>query len=68
MCDPAVRFNDIAWAESEDYPRGVIAGALENGSIDLWDADKLFKGERCADIGPCASRLRAKCYIHTAIH
>lgn len=46
-------FNDIAWAESEDYPRGVIAGALENGSIDIWDADKLFSGARCVVIDLC---------------
>ncbi|BCR88248.1 putative protein transport protein (SEC31) [Aspergillus chevalieri] len=37
-------FNDIAWTESEDNSRGVIAGALENGSLDLWDADKLLSG------------------------
>nr|KMM70646.1 web1 protein [Coccidioides posadasii RMSCC 3488] len=37
-------FHDIAWAESEDHTRGVIAGALENGSLDLWDADKLLNG------------------------
>jgi len=24
--------------------RGIIAGALENGSLDLWDADKLLSG------------------------
>ncbi|QVM05678.1 protein transport protein S31 [Coccidioides posadasii str. Silveira] len=43
-------FHDIAWAESEDHTRGVIAGALENGSLDLWDADKLLNGARLADI------------------
>ncbi|RAK85881.1 WD40 repeat-like protein [Aspergillus costaricaensis CBS 115574] len=37
-------FNDLAWTESEDNSRGVIAGALENGSLDLWDADKLLNG------------------------
>ncbi|OGM41432.1 protein transport protein sec31 [Aspergillus bombycis] len=37
-------FNDIAWTPSEDNTRGVIAGALENGSLDLWDADKLING------------------------
>ncbi|KAL4893177.1 protein transport protein sec31 [Aspergillus ambiguus] len=37
-------FNDIAWTESDDNTRGVIAGALENGSLDLWDADKLLNG------------------------
>ncbi|KAL7624383.1 protein transport protein S31 [Parahypoxylon ruwenzoriense] len=40
------RFYDIAWGQpSEDYPQGIIAGALENGSLDLWDAEKLISGE-----------------------
>ncbi|KAI1655814.1 hypothetical protein F4813DRAFT_366443 [Daldinia decipiens] len=40
------RFYDIAWGQpSEDYPQGIIAGALENGSLDLWDAAKLIAGE-----------------------
>ena len=39
------RFNDIAWTEREaEESRGVIAGALENGALDLWDADKLLSG------------------------
>ncbi|KAK6858166.1 hypothetical protein PG995_005865 [Apiospora arundinis] len=39
------RFYDIAWGPAtEDYPQGVIAGALENGSLDLWDAEKLIEG------------------------
>jgi protein transport protein SEC31 len=39
------RFYDIAWGQpSEDHPRGIIAGALENGSLDLWDAEKLISG------------------------
>ncbi|KAJ9290220.1 hypothetical protein DTO027B5_1380 [Paecilomyces variotii] len=37
-------FNDLAWAESDDNTRGVIAGGLENGSLDIWDADKLLSG------------------------
>lgn len=41
-------FNDLAWAESDDNSRGIIAGALENGSLDLWDADKLLSGARFA--------------------
>lgn len=40
------RFNDLAWAESDEHPRGVIAGALENGSLEIWDADKLINGAR----------------------
>ncbi|KAI2632421.1 hypothetical protein GGR54DRAFT_583399 [Hypoxylon sp. NC1633] len=39
------RFYDIAWGQpSEDHPEGIIAGALENGSLDLWDAEKLISG------------------------
>ncbi|KAI1811711.1 WD40 repeat-like protein [Poronia punctata] len=39
------RFYDIAWGQpSEDHPKGIIAGALENGSLDLWDAEKLITG------------------------
>jgi protein transport protein SEC31 len=28
---------------SNDKPRGIIAGALENGSLDLWSADALIE-------------------------
>ncbi|KAH8811803.1 hypothetical protein F5884DRAFT_783494 [Xylogone sp. PMI_703] len=43
------RFHDIAWAPANsEHPRGIIAGALENGSLDLWDAEKLIKGEEDA--------------------
>lgn len=45
------RFNDIAWAEYDENNRGVIAGALENGSLDLWDADKLINGARSVTFG-----------------
>ncbi|KAI1341945.1 hypothetical protein F5Y15DRAFT_352355 [Xylariaceae sp. FL0016] len=39
------RFYDIAWGQpSEDHPKGIVAGALENGSLDLWDAEKLISG------------------------
>ncbi|KAF6792997.1 WD domain-containing protein [Colletotrichum sojae] len=43
------RFYDIAWgpADSEhadEHPRGIIAGALEDGSLVLWDAKKLIDG------------------------
>lgn len=44
-------FNDLAWTESEDNSRGVIAGALENGCLDLWDADKLLSGARFVGLG-----------------
>ncbi|KAI7066200.1 WD40 repeat-like protein, partial [Hortaea werneckii] len=44
-------FNDIAWSEpDDDHPLGVIAGALENGSVDIWDAEKLRKGAGDAHI------------------
>ncbi|KAL2265397.1 hypothetical protein VTJ83DRAFT_6497 [Remersonia thermophila] len=40
------RFYDIAWgAPSDDHPRGVIAGAMEDGALQLWDAAKLLAGE-----------------------
>ncbi|KAL9089111.1 MAG: hypothetical protein Q9165_005924 [Trypethelium subeluteriae] len=36
------RFHDIAWSQpNNDHEQGIIAGALENGSLDLWDAEKL---------------------------
>lgn len=39
------RFNDIAWSQpSEDYPEGIIAGALDSGALVLWDAEKLRAG------------------------
>ncbi|KAI5302473.1 Mitochondrial distribution and morphology protein 10 [Ascosphaera pollenicola] len=38
-------FNDIAWAPSEDASHGIIAGALENGALDLWSADNLLNGQ-----------------------
>ncbi|MCJ1312905.1 protein transport protein S31 [Agyrium rufum] len=39
------RFHDIAWVQPKDGPsRGYIAGALENGSLDLWNADNLISG------------------------
>ena len=40
------RFNDIAWTrDSATASKGIIAGALDNGSLDLWDADKLINGQ-----------------------
>ncbi|GAB0134235.1 protein transport protein S31 [Epichloe bromicola] len=39
------RFYDIAWGPADsDHPKGIIAGALENGSLELWDASKLEAG------------------------
>lgn len=44
-------FNDVAWSEpDDDHPLGVIAGALENGAVDLWDAQKLRDGSSDAFI------------------
>ena len=43
----AGRFHDIAWGRSNDeYSRGIIAGALENGALDLWNGGKLMTGTR----------------------
>ncbi|KAF9698357.1 hypothetical protein EKO04_003637 [Ascochyta lentis] len=45
------RFNDIAWSQpSEQYPRGIIAGALDSGALVLWDAEKLRTGAEDAQI------------------
>ncbi|MCJ1353106.1 MAG: protein transport protein S31 [Icmadophila ericetorum] len=39
------RFHDIAWVQPKDeHSKGVIAGALENGSLDLWDVENLLNG------------------------
>ena len=49
--DTDSRFHDIAWAkESESHPQGVIAGALENGALDLWDAEALLARDGNAHI------------------
>lgn len=49
------RFYDIAWGPPDsDHPRGVIAGALESGSLDLWDAEKLIAGASDALISQTA--------------
>ena len=40
------RFNDIAWTINEsNNSRSVIAGALESGSLDLWDSEVLLGGQ-----------------------
>ncbi|KAI9770743.1 MAG: protein transport protein S31 [Geoglossum simile] len=44
--DTDSRFHDIAWGRiTGDHKRGIIAGALENGSLDLWDADALLESK-----------------------
>lgn len=43
------RFYGIAWGPPDaNHPNGIIAGALENGSLDLWDAAKLAAGDSAA--------------------
>ncbi|RCI16294.1 hypothetical protein L249_2391 [Ophiocordyceps polyrhachis-furcata BCC 54312] len=45
------KFYDIAWGPPDsDHPRGVIAGALESGILELWDAAKLEAGASDASI------------------
>ncbi|KOS20609.1 Protein transport protein SEC31 [Escovopsis weberi] len=45
------RFYDIAWGPPTDaHPKGVIAGALESGVLELWDAAKLESGASDASI------------------
>ncbi|KAK7746991.1 protein transport protein S31 [Cytospora paraplurivora] len=45
------KFHDLAWGPPDDtHPRGIIAGGLENGSLHLWDAEKLISGEPDAQI------------------
>ncbi|ROV89233.1 hypothetical protein VMCG_09884 [Cytospora schulzeri] len=45
------KFHDLAWGPpDETHPRGIIAGGLENGSLHLWDAEKLIAGDADAQI------------------
>lgn len=44
---PCFRFYDIAWSlPTGDHADGVIATALENGSLQLYDAKKLVESAR----------------------
>ena len=46
LTDSFASFYDIAWGQADEaHPAGVIAGALESGSLDLWDAAKLIAGD-----------------------
>jgi protein transport protein SEC31 len=47
-CFSPTSFHDLAWSEHLDNKRGIVAGALDNGSLKLWDADKLLNGTRLA--------------------
>lgn len=41
----SISFFDLAWSDpNQEHPEGIIAGALENGSLDLYDAAKLLEG------------------------
>ncbi|ETS06603.1 transport protein [Trichoderma reesei RUT C-30] len=45
------RFYDIAWGPPDaNHPRGIVAGALENGTLELWDVEKLEAGASDASI------------------
>ena len=47
MANLVNRFHDIAWAKpSDDHPQGLLAGALENGSLDLWSVEKLLTSSK----------------------
>lgn len=49
-CLSCPRFHDLAWGPPDDtHSRGIIAGGLENGSLQLWDAEKLVSGASAAD-------------------
>lgn len=44
-------FHDLAWTSAQDgYKRGIIAGAFDNGSLGLWDADKVLTSAAGASI------------------
>ncbi|KAG9324271.1 hypothetical protein KVV02_008239 [Mortierella alpina] len=41
----SARFNRLAWASpTVDRPYGVIAGGMENGELNLWDANAILNG------------------------
>ncbi|KAK7205469.1 hypothetical protein BZA70DRAFT_278204 [Myxozyma melibiosi] len=40
-----VKFHDLVWGSvSAARPRGIIAAAMENGDLNLWEPDALLKG------------------------
>ena len=46
------RFHDIAWAPAKsDQSKGLIAGGLENGSLCIWDAERLLTNAGYAHFG-----------------
>lgn len=43
LCLPS--FHDLAWTSAQEgHKRGIIAGAFDNGSLGIWDADKVATG------------------------
>ena len=47
ICTDVYRCVSIAWgAVSNDRPQGVIAAAMDNGSVDLWDPVAILAGSR----------------------
>ncbi|CAI5757311.1 unnamed protein product [Candida verbasci] len=44
------RFYAIAWSKPfENYSKGLIVGAFENGIVEFWDAEKLIKSKNLED-------------------
>lgn len=44
-------FHDLAWTSAQQGPkRGIIAGAFDNGSLGIWDADKVATGAADASL------------------
>lgn len=44
--DAPSKFHSLAWSEpSAKFASGLIAGAMENSNIELWDASKLIQGD-----------------------
>ena len=44
-------FHDLAWTPAQDgHSRGIIAGAFDNGSLGLWDAEKAMSNAAEASI------------------
>ncbi|KAL9595023.1 MAG: hypothetical protein Q9219_006692 [cf. Caloplaca sp. 3 TL-2023] len=57
------RFHDVAWTNpTQDHPQGLIAGALENGSLDLWSAERLWTSQEEAFLSPTAG-AKGELYI-----
>ncbi|KAJ2906944.1 Protein transport protein SEC31 [Zalerion maritima] len=58
--DADSRFYDIAWSPPlESHPKGIIAGALENGTITLWDPEKLISNASDAVIASTTKHTSA---------